>query len=174
MSRTRRGATSSTCISIMALVLVATSCSTGSGPIGAAVATTRTAARAPSSLPPDTSTGGSTQLLQGKWVNTDANARGTEYFVLAERNGDFVVHGFGACEGEPCDWGEVSGLTYAEEVESTDATAFTAHYDRGFADTIIAGYLSDGTLTVGNWTTFKDDSDRSSHYSVETFTRSSE
>ncbi|MFJ3658257.1 hypothetical protein ACIPPR_33735 [Streptomyces nigra] len=94
--------------------------------------------------------------------------------MLAERKGKFLVHGFGACAGEPCDWGEVPGLTYAEEVASAEATGFTAHYDRGFSDTIIAGYLSGDILTVGNWNTFKDGSGRSSAYSIETFKKSAE
>jgi hypothetical protein len=63
----------------------------------------------------------------------------------------------------------VPGRTYAADVQSTQAVAFTANYDFGFANGILAGYLSGDTLTVGDWETFKDSSGRSDYFRIETF-----
>ena len=49
-------------------------------------------------------------------MNVNAATRDIVKVVLTESNGKLGVHGFGACEPTPCDWGEVTGQAYAATV----------------------------------------------------------
>lgn len=101
--------------------------------------------------------------LIGNWNNCDKNTRGLVRVVLAAKGSTLTVHGFGACSPTPCDWGVVEGIAYGESVVATEAIAFTAHYDFGFAETIVTGRLDSGTLIVDTFDKFKDGSGRSNY-----------
>jgi len=101
----------------------------------------------------------------GKWNNCDKNTRGLVRLVLGTKGTTLTVQGFGACVPTPCDWGVVEGIAYGDSVVATEAIAFSAHYDFGFKETIVTGYLDSGTLIVETYDRFKDGSGRSNYYS---------
>lgn len=57
----------------------------------------------------------------------------------------------------------VEGIAYGDSVVATEAIAFSAHYDFGFAETIVTGRLDNGTLIVDTFDKFKDGSGRSNY-----------
>ena len=101
----------------------------------------------------------------GKWNNCDKNTRGLVRLVLGAKGTTLTVQGFGACVPTPCDWGVVEGIAYGDSVVATEAIAFSARYDFGFKETIVTGYLDNGTLIVETYDRFKDGSGRSNYYS---------
>ena len=105
--------------------------------------------------------------LAGTWYSTDKNARGIVKLVLSERDGALVVHAYGACEPEACDWGEVKGEVFAANVLGRQAMAFTATYDFGFMETSLAVYYKGGILVLDSFNSFKDGSGRSSYFTRE-------
>lgn len=105
--------------------------------------------------------------LVGIWTNCDAETRGIVRIELVEKNGSLAVQVFGACHPNPCDWGQVNGVAYAESVVDNDAVAFTALYNPGFAERIVTGHLDGRTLIVEVFTRFTDGSGRSNYYSRE-------
>jgi hypothetical protein len=107
----------------------------------------------------------------GTWYNTDKQTAGVVRMVLAERGGRFVVHAFGAGSPEPFDWGEAAATAYAANVGSGAGMAFSAVYDFGFLETILAAYTKSGILVLDTFNTFKDGSGRSNYFSREFFHR---
>ncbi len=105
--------------------------------------------------------------LLGTWANCDAETRGIVRVELTRKGGDLQVQVFGACHPNPCDWGQVEGVAYAESVVDNEAVAFSASYDPGFADKLVTGHLDGRTLIVEVFTAFKDGSGRSNYYSRE-------
>jgi hypothetical protein len=103
--------------------------------------------------------------LAGKWCNCDKATRGLVEVDIAPAGAEITVHAFGACTPTPCDWGAVPGLTYAENVSSHTAVAFSAHYKFSFVDTIMVGHLDQGSLIVETFEHFTDGSGRSDYYS---------
>jgi hypothetical protein len=154
-------------VSAVTLVLIASSRGQTPGHTGQAGQPSATTSGTATATP--VSQGLSLTSLLGTWENTDSSTRGTVKFILSQSNGGLTVHGFGACSPTPCDWGPVPGVSYAADVQSTSAVAFTAKYNFGFSDDIVAGYLSGNTLTVGHFTRFTDNSGRPNIASIETF-----
>lgn len=107
--------------------------------------------------------------LVGTWLNTDKATRGIIKLILSNKEGIFIVHGFGACSPSPCDWGEVEGAVYSSGVSSQEGMAFTAFYDFGFMEIILAVYLKSGILVLDSFNTFKDGSGRANYFSREFF-----
>lgn len=105
--------------------------------------------------------------LTGTWHSTDKNTGGIVKLVLTERDGALAVHAYGACEPEPCDWGEVRGEVFAANVSGRQAMAFTAVYDFGFMETSLAVYYKGGILVLDSFNSFKDGSGRSSYFTRE-------
>jgi hypothetical protein len=106
------------------------------------------------------------QLL-GTWWSTDKATGGIRKMILSEENGALMVHGFGACAPELCDWGKIVAVAYAASVTSTDAMAFTARYDFGFMETTLAVYMKGGILVLDSFNAFKDSSGRSDYFTRE-------
>jgi hypothetical protein len=106
------------------------------------------------------------QLL-GTWWSTDKATGGIRKLVLSEENGGLVVHGFGACEPELCDWGKIAATAYAATVTSREAMSFTARYDFGFMETTLAVYMKGGILVLDSFNAFKDSSGRSDYFTRE-------
>ncbi len=103
--------------------------------------------------------------LVGTWVNCDHQTRGLVRLMIAANGPAITVHGFGACSPTPCDWGNVSGLVYADNVTSTPAVAFSAVYTFSFKQTTIVGRLLNGALIVESFDHFTDKSGRADYYS---------
>ena len=73
---------------------------------------------------------------------------------LREQEGALLVRAFGADPAEPFDWGEVEATRYGTGVTAGDAVAFSAVFDFGFLVTVLAGYTSQGILTLDTFNTF--------------------
>lgn len=109
--------------------------------------------------------------LLGTWWATDKATESVVEIELAERAGGFVVHAFGACAPAPCDWGERPAVAYAAAVGSRAAMAWSAVYDFGFMETILAAYMKGGILVLDTFNTFKDGSGRANYFTREFFHR---
>ena len=107
--------------------------------------------------------------LTGTWLNTDKKTRGIVRLVLTQNDGALKVSAFGACDPNPCDWGETEGVAFSSGVGSSEGMAFTALYDFGFMETLLAVYLKGGILVLDSFNTFKDVSARSNYFSREFF-----
>jgi hypothetical protein len=102
--------------------------------------------------------------LVGDWVNTDKATRGIVRLVLTDVNGTLKVRAFGACNLEPCDWGEVKTSIHSIGVDSQRAVGFKAYYDFQFMETMLAAYLNKRILVVDSYNTFKDQSGRPRYF----------
>lgn len=109
--------------------------------------------------------------LAGNWVNDDPATRGIVRIVLSDSGGALMVHAYGACSPSPCDWGQVKGSTYADNVSSPRAIAFSANYSFGFKTTLLTGHLSGGKLLVENFNAFAAGDTRSDYYGAGSFHR---
>lgn len=109
--------------------------------------------------------------LLGTWWSTDKATGGIVKMELADRGGTFVVHAFGACAPAPCDWGERPAVPYAASVSSREGMAFSALYDFGFLETLLAAYMKGGILVLDTFNTFKDGSGRASYFTREFYHR---
>jgi len=107
--------------------------------------------------------------LVGTWLNTDKRTRGIARLVLTQDGDTLKVRAFGACDPDPCDWGEVPGAAFSSGVGSPEGMAFTALFDFGFMETFLAVYLKGGILVLDSFNTFRDDSGRSNYFSREFF-----
>jgi hypothetical protein len=107
----------------------------------------------------------------GTWWNTDKATEGVVRLELREHGGALRVHAFGAGEPGPYDWGEIAGTIYAANAGSRAGMAFSAVYDFGFAETILAAYTKSGILVLDTFNTFKDGSGRSHYFTREFFHR---
>jgi hypothetical protein len=107
----------------------------------------------------------------GTWHNTDSGTGGVVRMVLAEREGAFVVHAWGAGSPEAFDWGEVEATAYAANVASPEGMAFSAVYDFAFVETVLAAYTKSGILVLDTFNTFKDGSGRANYFTREFFHR---
>lgn len=105
--------------------------------------------------------------LLGTWVNCDHQTRGLVRLMIAASGKEITVHGFGACVPNPCDWGVVNGMVYADNVTASPAVAFSATYNFGFKQTIITGQLENGALLVNTFDHFTDNSGRSDYFSID-------
>jgi hypothetical protein len=105
--------------------------------------------------------------LVGTWINCDHATRNLVRVMIAANGNEITVHAFGACTPTPCDWGQVSGMVYAENVAVTPAVGFTATYTFGFKVTTIVGHLDNGALFVETFDHFTDNSGRADYYSQD-------
>jgi|CZKL01.1.fsa_nt_gi hypothetical protein len=105
--------------------------------------------------------------ILGTWVNTNHQTTGLIRLMIAAAGKEITVHAFGACQPNPCDWGMVNGLVYADNVVSVPAVAFSAVYTLGFKQTTIVGRLLKGVLFVELFDHFTDQSGRADYYSME-------
>jgi hypothetical protein len=109
----------------------------------------------------------SAENLVGTWVNIDHETRDLRRLMLALKDNQITVHAFGACQPDPCDWGQVQGRMYAETVASVPGVAFTALYKFEFAEIALNAHLYKGALFVETYTHFIDQSDRADYYALD-------
>ena len=77
------------------------------------------------------------------------------------------MQAFGANAPALCEWGEVTGTVFSDDVASTTGLAFRAFYDFGFKETILQAKVKKGVLVVANFNRFKDGSRRANYFSRE-------
>ena len=104
--------------------------------------------------------------IVGTWVNCDHQTRGLVRVVIGALGNQITVHAFGACSPNPCDWGQVNGIAYADNVTAAPAVAFTAMYTFAFKQTTLVGHLLNGALIVETYDHFTDKSGRADYYSL--------
>jgi len=109
--------------------------------------------------------------LLGTWYATDKAAAGIVKMTLSDRGGAFVVRAWGATSPELVDFGEVEAVAYAANVASLQAMAFSAVFNFGFLETLLAAYYKGGILVLDTFNTFKDESGRSPYFTREFFHR---
>lgn len=102
--------------------------------------------------------------LIGTWTSTNSGTRGVIKLILSNHDGVFTVQAFGALESSPIDWGIVRSQAFAESTGTSEGVAFSAFYDFGFLQTVIAAYLNKRILVVDTYNTFKDDSARFNYF----------
>src|SRR5262245_18057521 len=106
----------------------------------------------------------------GVWVNTnDAARHKIARVLLTIRDGSLMVHAYGDCTPELCDWGEVKAEVFADSINSQTAMSFSAIYDFGFMETYLLSNLKHGTLVIASCNKFSDRSGRSNYYTREFF-----
>lgn len=106
----------------------------------------------------------------GSWTNTNDSARHKiARVVMSVKDGVLIVHAYGDCTPELCDWGEVEASVFADSIASHVAMSFSAVYDFGFMETYLQSNIKHGTLVIASCNRFKDDSGRSNYYTREFF-----
>jgi len=111
------------------------------------------------------------QPFLGTWVNVNKSAPMIIKLILSQTGANLSVELFGACVPTPCDWNKVTAVAYSTGVCINEGSAFTAHYDQGFAERTVTGRLHEGALILDVFTIFKDGSGRDNYHLQETFYR---
>jgi hypothetical protein len=99
--------------------------------------------------------------LIGEWANYDVASRNIARLTVARRSDDVILRVTGVPDVE---WGETTAYSFALTVAGGEAVAFKAAYDFGFLRTAILAYLNKRLLVVDAYSTFHDDSGRSSYF----------
>lgn len=110
-------------------------------------------------------------VLTGTWLCVEPEPRGIERLVLADAGGTLTVQAYGACQPSPCDWGVVRGHTYAADVESRHAVAFSASYTFDFKTALLTGHLEGPLLIVEFYNAFLAGDGRSDYFWSGAFSR---
>jgi hypothetical protein len=114
-----------------------------------------------SDRPPDHASPIDPEPLLGEWINYDLTSRNIASLTIT-RHGDGIVLRI-------TDWGEATASPFALTNAGGEAAAFRAFYDFGFAKIAILAYLNKRLLVVDAYTTFHDDSGRSSYFARDHF-----
>jgi len=104
--------------------------------------------------------------LLGDWVNYDVASRNIASLTITRRGEDIVLRITGIPD---IDWGETTLSPFALTVAGGEAAAFRAAYDFDFARIAILAYLNKRLLVVDAYSTFHDDSARSSYFARDHF-----
>jgi hypothetical protein len=108
--------------------------------------------------------------FEGTWVNTNDTApHRIAKLVMTVSDGVLMVHVWGYCEPDLCDWGEVPAEVYADSINSETAMSFTATFEFGFMETHLQTNLKRGTMVIATANKFSDQSGRSNYYTREFF-----
>lgn len=103
----------------------------------------------------------------GSWKNTKPNSGQLPKIIMKLVDGQLVMHAFGACEPDLCDWGEAVCEVFTDGVGSPTANAFLTSYSFEAMDVEISSNVKLGVLVVQTYTRFKDGSDRHNYYTRE-------
>lgn len=103
----------------------------------------------------------------GTWKNTKPDSGQLPKVIMKEVDGQLIMHAFGACTPDLCDWGEALCEVFTDGVGSPTANAFIASFSFDFADVEISSNVKLGVLVVQAYTRFKDGSDRFNYYTRE-------
>lgn len=97
----------------------------------------------------------------GEWTNYDDASRNIAWLTLAQRGDAVTLNVVGVPDIE---WGETIVYPFALTVAGGEAVAFKADYDFGFLRVAILAYLNKRLLVVDAYSTFQDESGRSSYF----------
>ncbi len=103
----------------------------------------------------------------GTWVNTFRETRSLTRFVLTRASAGYTINTF-VSEGIE-DLGPAEVVPFAPNVNSRHADGFTARYDFGFLEMLLAAYYTKGLIVVSQYTRFKDQSGRPDYFNREFF-----
>lgn len=110
--------------------------------------------------------------LLGTWTNIDHDPRDLVMAVIADRGSSITVETFGTGDCTPCNWGPVTGIAYAANLNGAATVAFSAQYTFGSSHVILIGHLHGSQiLQIETFTQFTDGSGRSNLYTSDTLTR---
>jgi hypothetical protein len=120
----------------------------------------------------------SPQLL-GLWINPSywsgnrENASGSlAKLVISMKPGHILVHAWGNCFPEPCDWKTATGHAYATNAYGkVRATGFSVTYDFGFSQHTLVGYRRGSALVVYDFDRFAKGDTRLDHFSSQRLSR---
>ena len=108
----------------------------------------------------------------GTWVNTNDSApHRIAKLAMTVRDGILMVHVWGYCTPDPCDWGEVEAHVFADRPDSRKGAGFGAHYDTGSIDVAFQVNMNLGLLVLLTFNRFKDGSSRANYINREFFHR---
>jgi hypothetical protein len=103
----------------------------------------------------------------GTWINTFRETRSITRFVLAEAKEGYTITAY-VSDGVG-DLGVAEVVPFAPNVDSRQADGFTARYDFGFLEMLLAAYYTKGLIVVSQYTHFKDESGRPDYFNREFF-----
>jgi hypothetical protein len=110
------------------------------------------------------------QRLLGIWMNTHRPAQGLTRIEITANGSKLLVRAFATGDPIPADWGEVEAdHIYANNMTSSQAAGFVAHYRFNVANVDIEANWNQGLLVVGSFTRFKNAGQRSNYFSREFF-----
>ncbi len=103
--------------------------------------------------------------ILGEWINYDVASLNIVRLTLTQRD-SLTLRVIGAPDIE---WGETTAYPFALTVAGGEAVAFKAAYDFEFLRVAILAYLNKRLLVVDAYSTFHDDSGRSSYFARDHF-----
>ena len=97
-------------------------------------------------------------VILGYWENIDPYTRGLVAVEFTMIGDQLMIHAWGACHPDPCDWGEAPVILYSTGVSDPQARCGTADYDHGFsyARLGIKYDIVDDMITVFTYDEMKD------------------
>ncbi len=107
--------------------------------------------------------------LTGLWKNTNRATRGICELTFTKNGDAYELNALGA--GEPCDWGKVVVIPYADGVDANYPAGFVAVYGFSFMQVFLAANMNKGLMIIASYNTFCDGSGRSNCFSREFFYR---
>ena len=112
-------------------------------------------------------------FFAGNWKNMDSASRGLSTLRVRTGGDSVWIHAWEKCHPTDCDWGEVSGTTFAPGVAAdpeNNAQKVTAVFETSFSNTLMTLSPADGDeIEADTQTRFTDNSGRSSYSSTYTF-----
>jgi hypothetical protein len=106
--------------------------------------------------------------LVGLWRNVDAGASRLSSVRIEDRSGYLVLRPHGVWSPRRHDWHLTVGRVFADDVRTTVASAFIAHFELATGRVDMAGYLERRLLTIETASTL-DDANRSPFFIREHF-----
>jgi hypothetical protein len=118
-----------------------------------------------------TAAGADLSMLTGRWANTNPRSQGIVEVRMRIEEDVLHINLFGAGDHAPIDWGGLPATVYHERNDEGLEQPFRAHYEFGFMDVALQGFLRQGVLVVLSFTRFSDGSGRTNYFSKEFFHR---
>jgi hypothetical protein len=116
--------------------------------------------------------------LAGSWVNVDSASKGVVKLEVGGTAREPTVQLFGACTPNPCDWGEVSGVSFATAAADdlgAKTESILAFYETDTARrTVVLKRRDDGQLRAEIYSEFTDGSNRANYQTIATLQRAPE
>jgi hypothetical protein len=110
-------------------------------------------------------------MLTGRWANTNPRSQGIVEVRMRSEENVLHINLFGAGDHAPIDWGAVPASVYYERNDEGLEQPFRAHYELGFMDVALQGFLRQGVLVILSFTRFSDGSGRTNYFNKEFFYR---